>query len=40
MGTIHPLGDDTLGAKPAGVRKYGRAIFGDVPVEQDACLGT
>src|SRR5260370_19903622 len=33
-------GDDTLGAKPASVRKHGRAIFGDVLVEQNACLGT
>src|SRR5258708_9344849 len=39
IGAVHPLGDDTLGAKPASVRKYGRAILGDVFVKQDAGLG-
>jgi len=40
IGVVDLPGDDTLGAKPASVRKYGRAIFGAVLVEQNACLGT
>src|SRR5258708_7792512 len=40
IGAVHPLGDDTLGAKPASVLEHGRAIFGDVFVEQDASLDT
>src|SRR5215831_11887573 len=40
IGAIHPLGDNALGFKPAGVREHGRAVLGNVFVEQDASLST
>jgi hypothetical protein len=33
------LGHDALGTKPASVLEHGRAIPGDVFIEQDANLG-
>jgi hypothetical protein len=36
----HPLGDDALGAEPAGLGEHDRAIRGDVLVEQNASLDT
>src|SRR5258708_7935588 len=33
---VHPLGDDALSTKPTSVCENGRAILGDVFVEQDA----
>jgi len=38
ISAVHPLRNDALGAKPASVLEHGRAILGDVFVEQDARL--
>src|SRR5215470_18966450 len=37
IGAVDLLGRDALGAKPASVFEDGRAVLGDVFVEQDAC---
>ena len=35
IGAIHPLRDNALGAKPAGVLEYGGTVLGNVFVERD-----
>jgi hypothetical protein len=39
IGTVHPLGNDALGAEPACTGKHDRPIFGNVFVKQNASLG-
>ena len=40
IGAINLLGNDSLGTQPASVLEHGRAIPGNVFVEQDVSVGT
>src|SRR5262249_56844894 len=38
IGAVNLLGRNAPGAKPASMREHGKAVFGDVFIEQDASL--